>query len=120
MNNPQTEVVRVGDSGARIVSVTRERIDYIDMAGDSRFIDLDACARAWGQARSSNRTDFVPLPGTTEQTVVTWNSRCVGLRGALDNPCWASFMNERNTRFEFDSVEALYKELLDRLRNVGW
>lgn len=116
----ESELVRIGVSDARIVSVSRERIEYVDKAGESRFIDLIACATAWARARSSNSAHFVPLPGATEQSAIAWNSRCVGLRGALDNPCWVSFMNERRTRFEFESYDALYREVLAPLRKVGW
>jgi hypothetical protein len=52
------------------------------------------------------------LPGASEQGIAAWSARCVGLRGALDDPPWAEFLNERNTRFEFGSYEALYAELL--------
>ena len=47
MGDPTCEIVSIGVSGARIVGVTRERIDYIDAAGEERFIDLEECARSW-------------------------------------------------------------------------
>ena len=37
----------------RIVGVSREHIDYIDAAGEERFIDLDECARNWGRGRNA-------------------------------------------------------------------
>ena len=49
MGDPTSEVVSIGVSSARIVGVSRERIDYIDSAGEERFIDLDECARNWGR-----------------------------------------------------------------------
>jgi hypothetical protein len=49
-----------------------------------------------------------------------WNARCVGQRGALDNPPWIELMNERKTRFEFASRETFYRELLDPFRQAGW
>ena len=49
MNQTAGEVVRIGASGARIVRVTQERIEYIDMAGQDQFIDLEECARIWGR-----------------------------------------------------------------------
>jgi hypothetical protein len=116
MNRPQREVVRVGASGARIVAVTRQRIDYIDMAGQEQFIDLEECASRWGRWHDDRSQEFLPMPGATEQGIAAWNARCVGQRGFQ----WAEFMNERNTRFEFATYEALYTELLDPLRQAGW
>jgi hypothetical protein len=40
MNQPEHDIVRIGISGARIMSVSHQRIDYIDMAGHEQFIDL--------------------------------------------------------------------------------
>jgi hypothetical protein len=60
------------------------------------------------------------LPGATEQSAAAWNARCVGQRGASDNPPWVEFMNARMTRFEFATYEALYSELLTPLRREGW
>jgi hypothetical protein len=120
MNHRQREIVRIGISGARIVAVTRQRIDYIDMAGQKQFIDLEECVRSWGRWHDDRRQEFLPLPGATEQGIASWNARCVGRRGALDNPPWAEFMNERNTRFEFATYEALYTELLGSLMQAGW
>jgi hypothetical protein len=120
MDRPKGEVVRIGVSGARIVAVTRERIDYIDMAGEQRFVDLEECAKAQARWHNEHRSDFLLLPGASEHGVVAWNARCVGERGACDNPPWAALMNERNTRFEFASYEALYRELLNPLKRAGW
>ncbi len=119
MGDSSYESVSIGVSGARIVGVTRERIDYIDAAGDERFIDLEECARGWGRWRARS-SEFVTLPGSTADSAAAWNTRCVGQRGADDNPPWAQFMNERGTRFEFASYEALYKELLNPLKKAGW
>jgi hypothetical protein len=120
MDIPQGEVVRIGESGARIVAVTRERIEYIDMAGQERFVDLEECAGAWRQWHDDHRSEFLPLPGASAQDIVAWNARCVGVRGACDNPPWAAFRNQRNTRFEFASYDALYRELLNPLGKAGW
>src|SRR5262245_51330890 len=107
MDRPHGEVVRIGVSDARIVAVTRQRIDYIDMAGQYLFVDLEECARTWARWHDEHRSDFLPLAGASEPSIVAWNACCVGKRGACDNPPWAAFMNERNTRFEFKSDEAL-------------
>src|SRR5262245_8204046 len=53
MSPPQHEIVRMGASGARIVAVTRQRIDYLDMAGREQFIDLEECARRWGRGTTT-------------------------------------------------------------------
>jgi hypothetical protein len=119
MGDATSEVVSIGVSNARIVGVSRERIDYIDAAGEERFIDLHVCARNWGRWRERS-SGFRPLPGSTPESIAVWNARCVGERGALDNPPWAQFMNERCTRFEFSSDEALYQEMLDPLKQAGW
>jgi hypothetical protein len=108
------EVIRVGVLGARIVAVTRERVEYVDMEGQERVIDLEQCARKWVQWRDSLS------PAANEPGVRAWNARCVGQRGALDRPPWAEFTNERKTRFEFPSYEALYGQLLTQLKQVGW
>jgi hypothetical protein len=120
MDHPNREVVQVGASGARIVAVTHQRIDYFDMAGQARSIDLEECARSWGRWHDEHRREFLPLPGSSEQGIAAWNARCVGERGALDNPPWAEFRNERATRFVFETRDALYLELLTPLRKAGW
>ena len=120
MNHPHRETVRIGVSPARIVAVTCQRIDYIDMAGQGQFIDLEECARNWGRRHDDRSQEFLPLPGATEDDISAWNARCVGQRGALDDPPWAEFTNERNTRFEFESYIALYTELLGPLMQAGW
>ena len=119
MGDPACEIVSIGVSGARIVGVTRERIDYIDAAGEERFIDLEECARSWERWRAQS-SGFQTLPGWTAQSAAAWQTRCVGQRGAVDNRPSAQLMNERRTRFEFTSYEALYKELLDPLKRAGW
>jgi hypothetical protein len=118
--NGTTPVVRIGASGARILAVTGERIDYLDEAGQHRSIDLAECDQNWGRWRNARSHEFRPLPGATEERVAAWNSRCVGRRGALDHPPWAEFLTEPQTRLEFATSEALYGELLAPLRQAGW
>jgi hypothetical protein len=120
MIQPHGEVVRIASSTARITRVTRQRVDYVDMAGQVQFIDLEECVANWNSWHDSHRGEFLPLPGSSPETTAAWNARCVGLRGALDNPPWAEFMNERKTRFEFVSYAALYAELLTPLKKAGW
>jgi hypothetical protein len=119
MGDPTCEMVSIGASGARIVGVTRKRIDYIDAAGEERFIDLQECVRSWGRWRAQS-SGFQTLPGWTAESAAAWDTSCVCQRGAVDNRPWAQFMNERNTRLEFTSYAALYKELLDPLKRAGW
>ena len=61
--NGTTSVVRIGASGARILAVTDEGIDYLDEAGRQRSIDLAECARNWGRWRNARSQEFRPLPG---------------------------------------------------------
>jgi hypothetical protein len=98
------ELVQIGVAGARIVRVTAERIEYVDSAGRERAVDLRECVRVWCERH-----------GTSE-----WDSRCVGDRGALDEPPWVRFVSDRATVFELASYEALYEELLGPLHAVGW
>jgi hypothetical protein len=120
MSDPSPEIVRIGVSGARILSITHERLDYIDEAGQEQCIDLQECAKRWGRWRGERSRDFLPLPGATDQGIADWNARCVGQRGALGNPPWAEFITEPRIRFAFASYEALYRELLDPLGRAGW
>ena len=114
------EVIRVGAFGARISSVAPKCLEYIDMAGQEQCIDLEECARNWVGWRENHRQDFVLFPGATEQSSNQWDARCIGERGALDNPPWAAFMNERKTCFEFETYEALHEDLLGPLMQAGW
>jgi hypothetical protein len=145
MNQTAGEVVRIGASGARIVRVTQERIEYIDMAGPDQFIDLEECARSWGRWYDIHSHEFFPVPGCrarvrwhevrsheflptlevspgppSQTDIDAWNARCVGQRGGGD-PLWrVEFMNKRKTRFEFETWEALWRELQGRLMVAGW
>jgi hypothetical protein len=120
MRQSPQEVIRIGSSAGRIIQIAQNRMVYIDMAGQEQFIDLEACAKHWARHHDDHRQQFLPLFDTDEQRVAKWNARCVGQRGALDHPPWAEFMNERKTRFLFDTSEALYGQLLGPLKQVGW
>jgi len=100
--------------------VNHERLEYIDGAGQEQVIELKECARNWVRWHDNHRQEFVLLPGASEADALIENARCVGQRGALDDPPWAELMNERKTRFEFESYEALYRELLGPLSRAGW
>jgi hypothetical protein len=120
MSQTAHEVVRVGARGARIVRVTRERVEYVDTAGREQFVDLPQCARNWVRWHEDRRAGFGRVGDASEARVAAWNARCVGQRGAYDTPPWTSFMNERGTRFEFETYEELYRQLLGPLRDAGW
>ena len=100
----------MGSSGARIVRVTPERIEYLDMAGQDQVIDLKECARNWVQWSKEQGGDLVPASGASQEEIDTWNARCVGQRGGSYHQ-WVEFMNDRKTRFEFETWEARVKEL---------
>jgi len=139
MNHAAGEVIRVGTSGARIVRVTQKHIEYIDMAGQGQFIDLEECARTWGRwydhgffpvpgrwARwHAHSNELLPIPelfpGPPSQADIdAWNARCVGQRGGGYPLWWAELMNGRKTRFEFNTWEALWRQLQGPLMVTGW
>jgi hypothetical protein len=120
MNDPRVEIIRIGVSGARILGVSHERVDYTDEAGFKQSIDLQECAKRWGGWHDERSQDFRPLPGASGPIIADWNAGCVGLRGASDDPPWAEFMTEPRSRFQFANDETLYRELLNPLRVAGW
>jgi hypothetical protein len=113
------EVLPVGASDGRIVRVTSDRIEYIDLAGQDQVIDLDECARNWVQYCKHHRRDFILMPGATQESVDAWNARCVGRRGGESTLYWVELMNERKTLFEFETREARVR-LLAPLMAAGW
>jgi hypothetical protein len=119
MNEPAPEIVRIGIASAHVTSVSQQRVEYLDEAGQERLIDLEQCARNWVRYHNDHEQDFSLVPGASAESAVTWDSRCVGQRGALDDPPWVEFMNERHTRFEFVSYEAV-DALLGLLSKAGW
>ena len=120
MNQFAREIVRISVAGARVTSVTQQRLEYIDEAGQAWSIDLEQCARNWVQYHDDNKQDFRLTCGASTESAAQWNLRCVGERDASDNPPWVEFMNDRRTRFQFESFEAVYQHLLGRLAEVGW
>ena len=119
MNQHAPEIVRIGIAGAHVKSVSPEQVDYVDEAGKERFVDLEQCARNWVQHRNEHAQDFCLVSDASAEAVATWNSHCVGQRGALDDTPWVEFMNDRRTRLEFASYEAVYT-LLGPLSQAGW
>ena len=93
------EIVRIDVDNARIKSVTRQRVEYLDESGQECFVDLEECNR-----------NYLHLGGRT---------RYVGDRALLFDPPWIGFRNNRRTRFEFESSnEALGFKL--QLMRVRW
>src|SRR5271157_277264 len=120
MHQATPEVIRVGVSGARIVRVTHEFVEYIDMTGQVQSLDLEQCATDWVKWKKENKQSFLNVSGASEAEIDAWDARTVGTRGALDDPPWVEFMNERRTRFEFETYEALCAELRKPLGDAGW
>ncbi len=114
------EVHRIGVSGARIVCVTHQRIEYTDAAGRRHFVDLENCARCWVRWCHDHRREFLSLGGASQAEIDAENACTVGLRGGGYPIWWAEFMNERKTRFEFGTWEARCKELQGPLIAAGW
>jgi hypothetical protein len=112
------DIIRVGTSHARILSVTAVRIEYLDMTEKRQSINLEECAKNWVRWHHDHTQEFVLIGSKTDADA--WNARCVGTRSALTHPPSAELMNERNTRFEFTNSEALYRELLGPLLHKGW
>lgn len=112
------EVHRVGSSGSHIVAVTEKRIEYTDATGRGQFVDLQECAKNWQGWYNDHRQEFLPLGSQVE--IDAENARTVGLRGGSYPVWWAEFMNERKTRFEFGTWEALWRELQGPLMVAGW
>jgi hypothetical protein len=120
MNQTAPEIVRIGVASARVTSVTQQRVEYLDEAGQEQFVDLEQCARNWARSSKDPEQEFSLVPGASAESAATWNSRCVGQRGALGDTPWVEFMNERHTRFEFGTYEAIYADLLGPLAKAGW
>jgi hypothetical protein len=126
------EVKRMSASGAHIVCITHELIEYVNTAGKRQFIDLEECARNWMRYRHDHSHEFISLPPVPEikfedygAAALLFNfkdSRCVALRDTYAG--WVEFMNDRKTRFEFPAGQGfggdIWRELLMPLLQVGW
>ena len=100
MNQIVPEIIRIDVGNARIKSVTRQRVEYLDEAGQECFVDLEGC-----------NGNYVKLVRAT---------RYVADRGFLEDPPWIEFRNKRRTRFEFRSYKEACNTLLRPLRKAGW
>jgi hypothetical protein len=102
------EIVRIGVGNARMKCVTRQRLEYIDEAGQECFVDLEECARNWVQSLTEeDEDDFVQLT-SEDSDAASRKRRYVGGRGLLEDPPWIEFANKRRTRFEFESLNEGY------------
>ena len=115
-NQMVPEIVRIGVANARITCVTRQRLEYINEAGQECFVDLDECARNWAE---EDEDEFVLL--TPEDNAGRRKELHVARRSShVDPPEWVEFTNNRRTRFEFRSYKEAYHTLLHPLRKAGW
>ena len=112
-NQISPDVNHVGPSIARILSVGRQRIEYVNRAGQKQFIDLEECAGNWVRWFDDHKDD--PLWSADAE-----RDRCVALRGGFGPIWWTEFMNGQATRFEFDSSKARQDELEGPLIEAGW
>jgi hypothetical protein len=105
------EIVEIGVANARIKCVTRQRVEYLDEAGQECFVDLKECAR--------NRVKHVES-WRVEDGAREWDFRLVAKCRFLDDdsPCF-EFMNDRRTRFVFGSLEGA-KALKSLLAKARW
>ena len=118
---PQTrEIIRIGAGGSRSINVTQRTVEYVGLAGELCTLDLQECARNWVRWHRDHSDEFIPVTDASPADIDDGNARCVGTRGACDNPPWVEFMNERRTRFEFDSYEAIYREILGPISRHRW
>lgn len=111
------EIVRIGVGNARIKCVTRQRVEYLDEAGQECFVDLEECARNWVKLRNEedededdidiDEDDFVVL-ASEDDAAARRRRRYVGGRGLLEDPPWIEFANKRRIRFEFESLNEGY------------
>jgi len=119
VNQIVSEIVRIGVGNARIKCVTRQRVEYLDEAGQECFVDLDEGAINWVQLHNQNEDDLVLL--TSEDISGRRKEPHVARRSFhVDAPEWVEFRNKRRTRFEFRSYNEAYHTLLQTLRKAGW
>ena len=89
------------------------------MVGRRQFVDLEKCARCWVRWSDDHSQQFLTLGDASQAEIDEENACTVGLRGG-GPPFWIEFMNERKTRFEFETWEALYRALQGPLLASGW
>lgn len=93
--------IYIGTDNARILRISEERIDYQDEKGLEGSVDLNLCHQLLKEHFKSDR-------------------KYIGFRNAARNNPYATLSDGAKVRFIFASYEAIYAELLDPLREVGW
>ena len=82
------------------MSVTAQRVAFVDDRGEEGSVDLDECAQACATEEG--------MAGAGGE-----RPRCVGWRGSLfSNPSWAQFIDRHDTRFEFQTGAKMVQSLL--------
>ena len=119
MTESSLEVVRIDGSVAPNLTVTPSQIQYTSVTGDPNTIELEECARNWMRLKREQADEFILVPGASRSDADKWDARCVGTRNGC-GPYWVQFMNDRNTRFEFATWEALMEHLVGPLARHGW
>ena len=120
MKRISTEIVRIGVGGARITSVTREKVDYLDETERQLEIDLEKCAEGWDHYMREHWDEFIHgIPTGFHLLNSKVKFTCVGDRNAKAQAPWARFFNERYTRFEFRAGHELHGLLHRPLLHVG-
>jgi hypothetical protein len=95
------------------------KIRPVDLTKDEKQISKHAPNQIFPQPAKEQGGDLVPVSGASQEEIDTWNARCVGQRGGSYHQ-WVEFMNDRKTRFEFETWEARVKELQGPLMVAGW
>jgi hypothetical protein len=109
VNQIVPEIVRIGVAKACIKCVAPQRLEYFDEAGQECFVDLEECARNRVRDVESWRDD-----GARKS-----DYSLVAKGGFQDDSPYIEFMNNRRTRFEFESLEAR-QELKSLLVKARW
>jgi hypothetical protein len=94
-------------------------VTYLDDAGKERFVDLEECRKSWVQSRKAAKEDGDDGDSAllqSEESEAKLNSRFVAQRALLEVPPWIEFYNEKDTRFEFASLDAAYELKLQLMR----
>jgi hypothetical protein len=98
------KTMRIGEGGRRINGITHEQVSWFD--------------ENWVRWNEKNSSEMILLASREESDI--WNNGCVGCRGVVDNPRWVALTGKPETKFVFDSTEALDGQLIVPLDAAGW
>ncbi len=126
-NFTSVALAHVGTGPARIVRISHQQLQYLNDDGAALVIDLEMCARTYRTLQNAglfppgDDTDWAKL-AAADPSFSTREVRfgCVGLRGAIDEPPWFQFLDQRRTQFEFPDYDAIQSDLLRPLGAAGW